>query len=394
MYNRKYGRRFGGTRKLVRPSIKRIKARGLRKRSAATRVRPSRVSRIKFTRRVRGVSRGRGRRIIKGRRMLGSSSSSTLKRRSEGPINTVYKYRCSGRRAFKVDRRMAKKVALATGHVIEETDLINGSVESTAGGGDAAWTQFIIGTVAQSGTIAAVVHANAVGYQEADWNTSYGTASAGKLHIKIMDYSNTFIAFNCANSHMNVEIYPIYLRADMSVSSATPIDFLGQDRAQDLPIPTTSAMSYLDPRFTPFMCPGLCQHYKIGKVKKFSVHGGGRFDFSLRHSWDITPAADVYPSGLVAKKGSFRCLLIKTYGQLGLQRVGDPANFYVRHVQSGWAYQQRVMWRAHLSYESRKLFKDNDLARGQPIASSVSEFENQEKQEHAVDVITVPTGTG
>lgn len=331
----------------------------------------------KSSARLRGSSTRTGRPPLpRGffRRHSSRRGSSSLSRKSDGPINASYKYRASYRRRFKISKSMKKSVALAQGHTIQDSDVTNGSWIGT--NGIAQWQVMFVGTQVNTDEIQAVVEANMVGFGQADWNTTIGTKNRFKIHTKVLNHVESVTAFNSSTTKLNVAVYPLLPRRDIT-TNYDPATLIIRDRQGDLQLSGGSEMTFQDPRFTPFMCPELVACYKILKPRIFTVHGGGRFNLKVRHSYDIVNSTANDPSDLVGKKAIYRPILIKMWGQLGI--VSDVAGTYVRNMPTNVVWKRNTFWQAHVAEENRLIYNDKNVTRNQAVGAPIAEqFIDQE----------------
>lgn len=272
---------------------------------------------------------------------------------------------------------MRKNVALATGHTIQHTNVINGSWIGTSG--VATWKQIIIGTQLDTDEIQAAIEANYDAYGVSDPNTTLGSNQRMKIHSKVLNHVSTITGFNSATTKVLITVYPLLPRADIYTGD-DPLTRIALSREGDLDgaaFPATSEMEYTDPRFTPFMAPQVTAVYKILKPRVFAVHGGGKFNIKVRHSYDIVNSTANGPPALIGKKGNYRPLLIKIVGELGV--VSDAAGDYVRNLPVSCVWKNSIFWAAHHSQENRIIFSDNNLSRNFAVGVPTAEkFINEE----------------
>jgi len=294
--------------------------------------------------------------------------SSGLTRSSNGPINTNYKFRSSYRRKFTISPKLKTKVALAQGHTMQNTEVVNGTWFGP--NGSCVWAQDFLGSRIQTAQITQVVEENYAGYLVEDPNTVAGTAKRFKVKVKVLNDSSSFIVINSSNVKVTVSCYPLLPRADIHTGD-TPLELLATARAGDLPEVGDQTMPYTDPRFTPFMCPELCMQYKILKPRTFTVHGGGKFNLQLRHSYDIVNyPSNVAGTGIIGKKGIYRPMLIKLVGELGV--ITKDSVTSLRNLPVNCVWKNNVFWQAHASTENRVIYSDLNATRNLPITGTLT----------------------
>jgi len=289
---------------------------------------------------------------------------SGLTRTSNGPINSSYKFRSSYRRKFNISRKLKARVALAQGHTVQNTEVINGTW--TGPNGSCVWAQDFIGTVSQTKEIATAVINNMIAYKQPDSFTTPGAPEQYKIKMKVLNDSSSFVVMNAATTKVTVTCYPLLPRSDI-LSGSTPLQLITAGRAGDLLEATGAVMPFNDPRFTPFMCPEICMQYKILKPRTFTVHGGGKFNLQLRHSYDINNYTNnIIPDiEVIGKKSVYRPMLVKLVGELGL--ITKDAVVSLRHLPVNVVWKNNVFWQAHASTEQRVIYNDLNASRNLPI---------------------------
>lgn len=181
---------------------------------------------------------------------------------------------------------------------------------------------------------------------------------------------------NAATTKVTVTCYPLLPRADIPTGDS-PLDLMTQGRSGDLLDTGGAAIPFEDPRFTPYMCPTLCMQYKILKPRTFTVHGGGKFNLQLRHSYDIVNFPSNVVGGTLGKKGIYRPMLIKLVGELGL--ITQDSLNYLRYLPVNCVWKNNVFWQAHASTENRVIYNDLNASRNLPVgAPSAQQFVNEE----------------
>lgn len=268
---------------------------------------------------------------------------------------------------------MKKSVALATGHTVQNSNVFNG--EWTGVNGLAKWICIEVGTALDTSAISTFVSLNYVGYDAPDWNTTSGSAQQFKLRTKVLNQSNNFTCINAGSSKVTVTCYPLVPRHAVNVGRE-PLTELAGGRSGDLIAPGANQMPYEDPRFTPYMCPELCMGYKILKPRSFTVHGGGKFNLNLRHSYDIVNYNAENPV-VVGEKHCYRAMLVKFVGELGLVNV--EAARYIRNLPVQIIWKNNQVYSAHASKETRLIIDDFNIGHNQTVSGTTGdEFLNQE----------------
>jgi hypothetical protein len=268
---------------------------------------------------------------------------------------------------------MKTRVALAQGHTIQNTDVINGNWSGP--NGECLWALDFLGSRSQNAVLINRVAANYAGYGVADPNTTAGTANRYKIKVKVLNDVSSYVVMNAATTKVQVTCYSLLPRADIPAGD-DPLSLITAGRSGDLLEPGTT-MPFDDPRFTPFMCPRLCMQYKILKPRSFTVHGGGKFTLQLRHSYDLSNYTATTVGNLLGKKAVYRPMLIKIVGELGLVEQA-PSN-YLRHLAVNCVWKNNLFWQAHASTENRIIYDDEDVTRNLTVAGGgAEEFINQE----------------
>lgn len=286
-------------------------------------------------------------------------------------------YRGSYRKPYKVNRKFAKKVAISQGHTFVYTDLQNGSIDSVES--RCNWFNWEIGSPTQTSQLYDAIQDNAAGYGIADYNTTFNTPGQWKMHVKILEMQRKLTFIGQTNNKLHIEFYELNPKRDLhkniTISSYEPVNLLSFGKAENLLLSGGAAMSYTDPRFTPFDCPLLTQNWNISKVRKFTVHSGGLFTANISsNNKTFSPGVDsldIFPN-LQYKKGKSKVLLCKIYGELAIVQQGTPLVGYVRYGMGLAAYKMEDRWKAHISDEIRNIYNDNHLAQNNTIGGVVT----------------------
>lgn len=316
---------------------------------------------------------------------------STLNRKSTGPINSSYRYRASYRRKFHISRRKQRSVALATGHTIQNTAVLNGFWNGA--NGVATWNVIDLGVQADTIAIANNVIANAAGFDVPDPNTVPGSSDQYLMNTKVLNHSINYFCINSSTTKITVTCYPLIPRLDIT-TGREPLSCMALGRTGELLFTGGTSMPFNDPRFTPYMCPTLREQYKIMKPKVFTVHGGGKFNLNARHSYDLKQYTDNENPVSHGRKPIYRPVLVKIVGEIGVVEAGDPPVRYIRNVPTSVIWKRNTFYAAHLSRERRLIYTDDSISSNQSIAGITgTTFINQETDTLAtraqLDPITV-----
>lgn len=302
--------------------------------------------------------------------------------RPYGPINTVYQYRSRGRRAYHISRRFRKKVNEHFGQMLRWTSSSN--VFNTGTLGAASWYMLSIGTAADVTYILDFCARHAKGFKVPDPNVTSHAAEQWGFRCRVLNESLVLHGFNeSSNSRLECSVYYLSPKQDVwgGVSSYSPISLITTDAATgtlyDASSPTTIAYSDVDA--TPFQFPALMAMYRVSRGRKFVVHGGGRFDCSLRHSYMATVANDstfgVPGSTLYGRKPQARFLLIKMVGELGILDEGS-GNKAIRNAAPVFGARLNYSMSAVVSADQRPI-KLVDSADTRTAAGTINTFEEE-----------------
>lgn len=285
---------------------------------------------------------------------------SKLTSSSSGQYNRLFKYRQSGRRAAHLNKRFRRRVAEHLGHPIDY-ELIENR-HGTANEGECLWLQMYVGSTAQISELSALGMRNYAGFRVADQNTTASSAEQYGLHFHVMNHVQTMTAFNAStNAKLQITCYPMYLRRDISDTNLFPERICVLNAASGTLYDTGNngiGRATQDVDLTPYQMPIMVNTYKIGKPRSFTVHGGGRFNLSVQHSYSFNQGSStnvgISSGSLAARKGQFKCLLIKMVGALGIVVAGGSPPL-IRNSNPTYAARQITRARMQISSELRHI---------------------------------------
>lgn len=283
-----------------------------------------------------------------------------MSRVSNGPINSSYRYRSSGRRQYYVDKKFQRKVALSQGHTLIYKQF--GNIYNNGIAGQCTWADLDLGKTTDVALLRDFALTHWAGYKEADPNTGFLSTAQFPLKFKVMDHSVNYQGLNSGTNKIHITVYTCTLKHDINSDVMFPgtaiVGFSDEARLKQT---GSDAQNPFDVNLTPYMVPAVTAHYKISKSRSFTVHAGGSFNIKLRHSYDCNVGTDSTvgwsgQSTLVAKKGQYRCLLIKIVGQLGVVEGSDPPNTaYLRNTAFQAVGRINTVAKIHVSEENRPI---------------------------------------
>lgn len=245
--------------------------------------------------------------------------------------------------------------------------------------GECYWQSFEIGVPVQTAQLYTAVQQNAVGWKTADPYTTLAAPNQYKMHIKLMEMERWITFVNQTTAKIHVEFYELSPRRDLysnsEIGSYNPEQLITYRRDSDLQATGTTQIGAHDPRMNPFECPWLVQSWIISKVRKIKVGPGGVFkaNISCNNRMFVPGCDDPYVlANLEYKKNKSKVLLVKIFGEVCVAQVGEPAVGYVRNGLAEAVWKLEDKWKAHLSYETRKIFNDNNVAKNTNVAGAAT----------------------
>lgn len=318
-----------------------------------------------------------------------------LTRHSNGPINSSYVYRNKGRRSYHINRRFKKKVELVQGHTLKYTDLAN--VYFLGVNGQSVVASLSLGDPVENDLLMDYAKKHWNGYKEVDPNTTSGTSGQFKMKLKVLSFYKTLQGINSSNVKANIIVYQLTPRHDIHQANLLPAAAMSTYlRGGDLADVDSITPLVTDVNFDPFKVPALTQNWIIKKTRGFTVHGGGKFKIVLNHSYDINYGLDSqswgWDTGIVAKKGHYRAVLIKVTGELGV--VTQDANKYIRNLATELIGRIRIAASIHVSEETRDIYLDESISVTRNVAGGGLEiFQGEEDQALRPKDPLLPTST-
>jgi len=299
---------------------------------------------------------------------------------SSGAINRVFKYRSSGRRQYRINKRFQKNVALSSGHTLVYKKFLNDHQDQV--NGRCKWIQLILGSTASVEIYRDFALAHWNGYKELDPNTGYMSGQQFPLKFKVMDDSIVYTGINTGSNKIIISAWTLTLKHDLHSDSMYPATaILGYSDSARLKDASCDAQNPEDTYLTPYMVPAVTTNYKISKARTFTVHAGGKFVLRARHSYDVTigtasTAGWAGNTGLVARKPHFRCLLIKVIGELGV--VTEGGFHYLRNTDCAFAGQFNIKAKLHVSEENRPIFLQQDTSTRREVIGGIASVLGEE----------------
>jgi len=256
------------------------------------------------------------------------------------------------------------------------SDTIN--TEIFINNGTATWSSNGVGRAADIQKFCTHLRNNYIGYKEQDPNTTAGSNEQAFMQYHIDSWQQTTLFMNASEAKVHVEIYELIPHHDLYGSDANnfPVNLIstiheGELFDDETVESTPYAISYTDPRATPYMAPKLCSLYKIINKRKLTVHAGGMFTVKLvSNNFDADYFND-FPgangSTLFAKKGKCKSVLIKMYGQLGV--VEKDGSKYLRNVQANLLTRTEEIIRGRVGLDKRPIYQDINITSNQNISA-------------------------
>lgn len=300
-----------------------------------------------------------------------------------------------GRRAFHINKKFQKKVALHTGHTMEYKQLSNNAW--TVGHGSCFFSQLDIGYVGDNDVFLDYARRHWAGFHTTDPNTTNDGITQFKMKLKVMNFSRTIVGVNSSNNKMYIECWSLSPRHNIHNPNLFPFTALSTYlQGGDLPDSGTAAHLIGDVDLSPFDCPALTANYKFGKKRFFCVHPGGSFTIKVQNSYDITMGLDKDVSGwdptLQIKKGQYKAVLIKMYGGLGV--LTNATSKYIRNMETEAIARVIAKATLHVSREERKIYYNNGLSAERDIPSvTAAEAINEEVADVQGAVVLGPLTT-
>lgn len=277
----------------------------------------------------------------------------------------IHYYKTPAKRPYHLNTKFADKVAQSMGHTYRYTYVTNKGVDTPVS--KCTWTAVGLGFPPDISGLMTQVRQNLAGRGEADPNTVDSSTDQFKLRYKLLKMQRRIHAISTCTDTMHIEMYELIPRRDLYASvqypSPDPITLFNSFKQQgNIDIGSSTWMGSDDPRWTPFMSPILCQHWKILNVRKFQVAPGAQFNAYLAvNNKDLVQGLDDNAvTEVYARKKTARVLLIKCYGQLGVA-TDEGGNKFLRNLQCSYAFKQDDLWEVHAAHESRKLIVDGNL---------------------------------
>lgn len=297
-----------------------------------------------------------------------------LTRRSNGPINTSYKYRNSGRRAFHINKRFKKKVELVQGHTLKYSTRTNAEFDGTTG--EALFSVIDIGSPIENDILMAYAKTHYAGYKVADPNTTSGSSNQFKMKVKVLSFYRNLYAINSSNVKVYVTVYSLMPRHDIHDALLMPaVAMQTYLRSGDLADAGTIGRLVSDVDFHPYLVPAITQNWIITKTRHFAVHVGGRFNINMSHSYDINYGLDSqtfgWDTGIVAKKGHFRATMVKMVGELGVATTA--ANKFIRNLPFECIGRINSNVSLHVAQETRDIYLDENISATRNIGGITSD---------------------
>lgn len=137
-------------------------------------------------------------------------------------------------------------------------------------------------------------------------------ASLRALHFRVQDSHTSYMFQNQSNGNANLTCYYCVARRDVPASETSIINTFSAGLADAAGAPPAAT----DYEVTPFMSPRFCAYFRVYKVKKVEIPGGGTFTtkVSWQRSFTINSAVDV-TADLIAHRGRTKFILAKLTGQ-------------------------------------------------------------------------------
>jgi len=229
-----------------------------------------------------------------------------------------------------------------------------------------SWNQLHIGGVRDIQNFVHHLRNNYHGYKVVDQNTTESQQIIMHYHVDSMVSDNVFI--NGSNCKCHIEIYEVEPRADIhgTLEDMSPVNLmLSNPHSGELfdnevvDEETPSELSPHHPNYTPYMSPMLTQSFRITNTRKFVVHPGGRFDIKLElNNFDANAYVDTdyVHTNLIAKKGKYKAVLLKMYGELGI--IGKDSTTYVRNLPCSIFGQGNDVYKGRIGEDSRVIYAD------------------------------------
>lgn len=299
-----------------------------------------------------------------------------------GPINTSYTYRNQGRRSFHINKKLRKNVALVQGHELKYHSEQN--LNFLGLNGQSTYSVMAIGGPVTNDLFMDFAKRHWSGYLSTDVNTVSGSAEQFKLKLKVMSSPTTFLGVNSSNVKLHVVVYQLTPKHDIHQANLLPAAAMATYLRQgDLGDSLTNTPLITDIYLTPYMIPAITQNYNIKKTRGFIVHGGGKFNIVMNHSYDINYGLDSqafgWDTGIVAKKGQYRANIIKFTGELGV--VAQDASKFIRNLAFEVIGKLYVNAKLHVSEETRAIYIDEGLNTSRNVAGGGLEiFQGEEDQ--------------
>lgn len=378
---RRYRFHRGGIRK--RSSSRSRVSKGFRNR------RYGRRSSTKFTRPRRYSRTITRKRFSRTRRAISKRRRTSLKSSSYGPINRIFKYRNSNRRAYRISKKFQKKVDIAQGHTLLY-EAHNNSYGIWANG-TCQFQTISMGLTSANQIYTDFCLENWQNYQSPDSAVTLHSPQQFALKIKVLDARVFYQGFNAGNSKFHVTVYPLRARRDIYDTDLLPVNIFGTSTLKP-DVTTLQAVDSIsrnldDPTNSPYDWPAFTQNYVIGKSRSFVVHAGGHFNLSLRHSWDIKVGTDTNYgwAGQIGsskvpllRKHAFRGLLIKYVGELGVSTNADNVYKLIRNLPGEVAGKSVSKIKLHVAEETRPIKLTINLAADRTNAGGTSYKVNEE----------------
>lgn len=266
--------------------------------------------------------------------------------------------------------------------------------------GACSWQQIEVASTTQVEDFCIRLRGNYVGFQEHDPNTTTGSAEQMNMHYHIDSMSNKTLWINNCTAKIHVELYEVVPRQTVPGSQlyTSPLALLGQAHSGELfdnevyggQTPTT--ISGADPQYTPFMSSKLCSLYKIINIRKFTVHAGGRWQVNVTSNnfdaKEYTDFSQAYGYPTYARKGKYKCVLMKTYGELGVVANSTASEQMIRTLPGDIIGRGYIQCLGRVGQDTRTIFQDIDIDNTVTVPSSAAAHYISETNETIASVNT------